>query len=364
MSQTMTVNTDSVRLGSAVAAKAGYPADSVRFDWIMALLGTSLAAGAYLDGWAHNNGKVDESFFTPWHAVLYSAMLAVGVVLLIALGRNMARGYAWHRALPVGYGLSLVGVGIFFMGGVGDMLWHEILGIEEDFEALYSPSHLLLGVGAMLILSGTFRATWQRVNTDAMSSLRDQLPTLLSLTATLSILTFFTQDLHWTLAYPGAGMRPSLGSEFYFVQISGFGGILLQTALMMGIVLIAVRRWQLAPGALTVIIGLNAIGMGFQDDIYRLDLVLAAILAGILADILIYRLKPGMQRVGELRVFALTVPVTFYLLHFLTLTLTEGLWWSVHLWTGAVFLAGIVGFLLSFLLAPPAIPSEVEPVAQ
>jgi hypothetical protein len=26
--------------------------------------------GIFLDGWAHAHGRVDESLFTPWHAVL------------------------------------------------------------------------------------------------------------------------------------------------------------------------------------------------------------------------------------------------------------------------------------------------------
>ena len=59
--------------------------------------------GLFLDGWAHNHGKVDESFLTPWHAVFYSGFAAVvgglGGVMLV----NRVRGYPWHLAIPVGY---------------------------------------------------------------------------------------------------------------------------------------------------------------------------------------------------------------------------------------------------------------------
>jgi len=40
-------------------------ARSDRFDWAMGLLSALLVAGIYQDGWAHNHGKVDETFFTP-----------------------------------------------------------------------------------------------------------------------------------------------------------------------------------------------------------------------------------------------------------------------------------------------------------
>jgi hypothetical protein len=41
-------------------------------DWLVALLGCWTVGGIFLDGWAHNHGKVDSSFFTLWHALLYS----------------------------------------------------------------------------------------------------------------------------------------------------------------------------------------------------------------------------------------------------------------------------------------------------
>jgi hypothetical protein len=34
--------------------------------------------GLFLDGWAHSHGK-PESFFSPWHGVLYSGFFAAAV---------------------------------------------------------------------------------------------------------------------------------------------------------------------------------------------------------------------------------------------------------------------------------------------
>src|SRR5262245_30599265 len=41
-----------------------YPAASARFDWLAVALSAWVIGGAYLDGWAHNHGRVDDVFFT------------------------------------------------------------------------------------------------------------------------------------------------------------------------------------------------------------------------------------------------------------------------------------------------------------
>jgi hypothetical protein len=93
---------------------------STRFDWIVTILCTLLIGGVFLDGWAHNHGKVDNTFFTPWHAVLYSGYALGAAFLFFSLARNHAKGYPWREALPAGYGLSLLGAIIFGIGGVLD----------------------------------------------------------------------------------------------------------------------------------------------------------------------------------------------------------------------------------------------------
>lgn len=58
--------------------------------------------------------------------------------------RNIQKGYAWQSALPSGYMPALLGVGIFAIGGVFDLVWHTLFGVEANIQALLSPSHLLL----------------------------------------------------------------------------------------------------------------------------------------------------------------------------------------------------------------------------
>lgn len=42
--------------------------------------------------------------------------------------------------------------------------------------------------------------------------------------------------------------------------------------------------------------------------------------------------------------------------YFEALLFMKGWWWSVHLWTRAIGLAGLVGWLLSYLILPPQEP--------
>ncbi len=59
-------------------AKSDVLASSLRLDLLMGVLGMVFVGGLYLDGWAHAHGMVDKTFFTPWHAVLYSAYALSG----------------------------------------------------------------------------------------------------------------------------------------------------------------------------------------------------------------------------------------------------------------------------------------------
>ncbi|MEZ4662016.1 MAG: hypothetical protein R2911_31080 [Caldilineaceae bacterium] len=72
--------------------------DGLAFDWAMLVLGTIFLGGLYLDGWAHNHGRVDNSFFTVWHAFFYSGF---GLVMLLLMGTllwNHSRGMSWRGA--------------------------------------------------------------------------------------------------------------------------------------------------------------------------------------------------------------------------------------------------------------------------
>jgi len=106
---------------------------------------------------------------------------------------------------------------------------------------------------------------------------------------------------------------------------------------------------------------LNAALNVSQAQDYDLRLVVAAALAGLVADTLVRGLKPSAAKPQAMYLFAFTVPAVYYALFFLVLMLTRGIGWSAHLWMGSIVLAGVTGWLISYiLLAALRIPQKQE----
>jgi hypothetical protein len=336
--------------------QTGYPASSTRFDLVASLLSAWFILGLFVDGHAHSHGEVDNTFFTVWHALLYSGVLAVGVMMSFTQLRNVNRGYAWLRALPKGYLLSLVGVVLFFMGGGFDFLWHSMFGFEANNEALLSPAHLWLAGSGLFFLTGPLRSGWMR----KLSGWADLFPVVLSLALLLSAFTFFTMYAN-PMTQPDvfASSRPS-GGVFPW-DVTAIATVLIPSMLISWIVLFAIRRWVLPFGALTVIFTINAVlqfylRSGFIEE--HLIVIAGATVAGLMGDVLLRWLKPSAERPLSLRVFAMVLPIIYFLIYFGILLSTSRVWWSIHMWMGVILLGGFTGLLLSYMLVPPALPVE------
>ena len=92
-------------------------ANPSRLDVVIGILSVLLVGGFFMGLWANSHGRVDESFFTPWHAILYAAAGLFGGVLL-ALTLSRRREVATIReAVPQGYEYSLLGAGLFLVAG-------------------------------------------------------------------------------------------------------------------------------------------------------------------------------------------------------------------------------------------------------
>lgn len=144
-------------------------------------------------------------------------------------------------------------------------------------------------------------------------------------------------------------------------QAVGTSSILLQSGLLVALLLFMIRHFgrRLPLGWLTFVFTLNGAAMSIpHDDPWVFPLT---IVAGLVADVLYRLLQPEVQQPTRLRFFAVLVPVTLYSLYFLILALLGGMWWPVPLWTGAIVLSGIVGWLVSYVVAPSALPKEANP---
>jgi hypothetical protein len=205
-----------------------------------------------------------------------------------------------------------------------------------------------------LILSAPVRAAWLAGNTSgsplvvggqqvtSQTRARIPIPALLSIVFTFSLITFMTQFGHpyvYILARNGYDDTK---------QALGVTAIMLQSALLMGFVLMMLRRWRLPFGALTFMLGLNAALMNVIEDRYWV--IGVGLAAGLLSDILLVFLRPAPARMWALRLCALAIPALLYLIYFLTLMRIDRIVWTVHLWTGTVVMAGLVGLGMSLLI--------------
>lgn len=331
---------------------------SLYLDYAVGICSVWIAAGFFLDAWAHGHVPI-ESFFTPYHALFYTGMLAMTIVFAAFIARNRARGFGWRESLPPGYRLAVLGIPIFFAAGVGDMLWHLFLGVEEGVDALLSPTHQLLGFGLFVLSAGPIRSVlFDRANSTTFAR---QAPLVLALASWLIL-------VHFGTAYafdPGAGRTnapPSIAtfSPDYMTSIaigyykiaSGVLTMILQALVVTAFALWTASRISLRPGSFTMLflIGTIPAAAAFTNATPLLAVTgLAALATGVVADLLVARFDPQPENVRAYRIFAVAVPVTYAAVYLLAVLAADRLWWDWNVALGAWMWTGIVGFALSLV---------------
>jgi hypothetical protein len=328
------------------AARAGktHPSGLERRDEIaIAFFGTWMVTGLFLDGWAHNADK-PETFFSPWHGVLYSGFGAA--VAYFGLQDLVLRR---SRRLQLG-SLVTFGFALFVAGAMGDFVWHEIFGIEVDLEALLSPTHLALMIGGLLMLSGPVRVAWER--DERAPSLRRFFPTLVAVTLMVGVASFFTM---YFSAFRFGGLHSAIGRPDFaeFQQLHGIGSVLVTNALLVGMTLAVRRRWQTPFGSFTFLYGAVAFATAGLDAFEFPKVIVAAFVAGILTDVAASRLDPSVERLRASRAFGALVPLFLWGTWLIAERFSNGISWTVELWVGVVILAIVSGLALSVLVVPP-----------
>jgi hypothetical protein len=335
---------------------------SRRADFGTIVLGQWLMLGLAIDGWAHHTQPGVESFFTPWHGVLYSGYGACAVWMIWLIARQRRAGFLGRAAIPRGEGPGVVGVLLFGFAGLGDLIWHETIGIEQNRKASLSPTHLLLFLGIVLIVSSPFRAAWASDDpAEDTPSLERFLPALLSLSGAASIVGAMLIWL-WGLAYLRDGRVATAlipPEALAATQDLDLAMVLITTALLLAPLLLVLLRWRPPFGSAMILFGIIA-GLlcavtGFRQPID----VVVAVVAGLLADLGIWRYAPGPRRPAAFRALATGVPIGLWLGHFLATGLSGGIAWPPEYWIGISLLAGLVGLGLSVLLVPPTLPAHI-----
>ena len=326
-----------------------YPIATSRFEILFSVFTCWWIIGLFLDGWAHLHlASIQETFFTPWHAIFYSGFIATTLLFCSAAFRNRHSGFSWFHSLPREYHLALFGVCVFFLGGISDFLWHTILGIEVNIESLLSPPHILLFFGGVLTLIAPFHSLWHR---DGIALARKHPVHVIIATALVwSVLAFITQFAH---PYLNAWMgMASYGRDHELAQALGVISIIVQTVIAMGVILPMVRRWQFPPGGLLLLFGINAFLVVPLND--QLQFFFPMLFAGLLIDTFYRTVRKNiMHGIKPFRRFAFFVPMLWWAPYIITVVLTEGTWWRVHLWSGSILIAGLTGYLLSYVVVSP-----------
>lgn len=168
---------------------------SLRLDWILTVLSVWLVGGFFIDLWAHSHGRVDDTFFTPWHALLYTGAASFGVVLGAVAIFGTPRGVPVRKVLPGPYRVSFIGAVLFAIGGLLDLAWHSLFGFEVEVEALLSPTHLLLAASGLLMVGGPLRSASARLAEvpDSARSWRLAGPFVVPLAMAAAVLIAFSQ---------------------------------------------------------------------------------------------------------------------------------------------------------------------------
>lgn len=295
----------------------------------LAFFSTWTAVGLFIDGWAHNVDK-PEDFFTPWHAVLYSGFVC-GVGFFAV--RELRRG----RRIPPVDRLVPLGIVGFVIAGVGDGIWHTVFGVEVGVEALLSPTHLLLMVSGLALVSTPVRAWTGRPAGD----LRTFLPVVVAAMLSLSVVAFFLQFASTQRVYDH---RIFDAHQPEWVQLSGVLAVLVTNAVVLGSVAWVRSRWTLTPvGTYSLMLGGCGALMSILSGFDQWKLALPLLVAGFLAD--------GLTARGEsTRTILVAVPALLWPLWFVVYDRDRGLGWEVELWTGTIVFTVLTGLVVDVIM--------------
>ena len=288
-----------------------------RDEAAVAVFGTWMIFGLFLDGWAHQANK-PETFFSPWHGVLYSGFVAAVAWFAwdgYRSGGSAAPGDRWMTA----------GLVLFVTGAVGDGLWHEIFGIEVDLEALLSPTHLLLLIGGFLMVTAPLR--FARSDVDEVAPTWPMWwPQAVTLTLATSLVGFFSMYLS---AFESVGGRHQMTEE---LQAYGVAKVLATNLILVVPTVLVLHRWDAPRGTFLLLYTAFGVLMTGLDGFVQLELAIAPALAGAALEVFASRRARAMTGVAA---GSLVLWCSFFAI----VEATSGVAWTVELWSGSIVLA-------------------------
>jgi hypothetical protein len=334
-----------------------------RRDLYTELLGLWLVLAVFLDGWAHINLPSLETFFTPWHAALYSGMLATAAWTAVVIWRNRTPGQPLLQAIPPGYRGTAAGVILFGTAGGLDLLWHELLGIEVSLDALVSPTHLLLGFSLFLILGTAVRSSRAAVRSAQPGGLKHAGNPGLTPAAVVAVV-LMTGLGAFFLVYCSAFVRPGPTAVFVPSPVGTPGRIqaelpvvitlasyFLTTALIVAPFLFTLSTGRRpVRGIVTLLVvaaaWLPVVMVGLHP--YSISGAAGATIAAAVADVLLTRI-PDAWLGSRLPAVTAGIAALVWTGQLVAFAVTDAIRWPVSLWLGAVVLSAAVAAGLALL---------------
>ena len=323
-----------------------------RLDLLTVGSGVWMLIGLFLDGWAHNEQRPD-GFFTPWHLILYTGFAgAAAVTVRDAMLRSPQS--AWRNRLRGGDRVALIGVGLFAVGAVGDLVWHETIGVETNLTALLSPTHLFLMIGGVLLLTTPFRRAWR--DPQSPTSLRAFVPALVSLSLAIGVLIFFA-------AYASPFGRTTVATfesvsthlhEFSQSSRPGFeqlremwalATILFTTLIVVLPALALIKRWSPPRGSMLALFVAIGVFQAAMSEFLRSPLSIALLAAGAIAEV-------AVARRVDAWVFGAVVPAALWGSYMAIVAIVYDLRWSPELWAGSIVLSSALGAIIAIVAMP------------
>ena len=305
--------------------------------------------GLFVDGWAHTNLTELETFFTPWHGLFYSGFTATALWITWMIRKRILAGNQLATAIPPGYKLAAVGLVLFALGGVGDGIWHTVLGIETGVDALISPTHILLFLGIVFIVGAPMRAVAEAHPGRSLPK-GEFLPVGMSMGLMTMIISFFFMYTYApSTGVPSVALTDHSGS---FEAEFGIMQMLLSTVILTGAMLYLAERWNTPMFTFTVIFGfLGVLFQGMLDEFSQPWEIVTPIAGGLAADLFIRRYRPTPRSVIAWPVLGAVMPLTMWSVYMITFSMFRDLRWPPELWAGSVVLTMMVGLGLAHLLA-------------
>ena len=352
------------------------------YDVLVLILGLWCLGGLLTDAFAHISGVVDDTFFTPWHAIWYSGATAYGLYITYAilpeegLTHLIKHPFQALDSVAPHHKPGVYGIVIFGIAGFGDMIWHELLGVENNTDILLSPTHIGLFIGLIMSVTAPMWSAWPDAKSGT-SGVKSQLLLVFGVGAAWAVLMLmFRYSNLWFrplqhFCYSGSTDFCDYGNYNEALEI-GLQSLWLQALLTSGALILFLRRWQPARGSMFILFGFYAASIWvysqFDQTVLWMSLVWATI--GELAVPLNKKFGMGVY-VPFMAAMQVLVLMTSWFIQAQDISnvtyWTEGtelhvlpFGWTIHATMGAVVVAAGIAWFATVVAVGPEMPKELH----